>query len=197
MGDLNVHKISYGSLANGPGVRTVLHVQGCTLACRGCVNKSTWGMGQGSVMTEEEVVDLLLQEDADGITISGGEPLEQWVAVRSVVGVVLEARPSWTVVLFSGFTEKEILGQPATCQEYRNRWEELSAVVDTAILGRFEGTLLLPIGQRRNLISTSNQEIHHLSGRAKYMADMPEAEIDIRTDGTAVFRGVAGHSILP
>jgi len=37
---LQIHKFLSHSRANGPGVRAVLWVQGCTLGCQGCFNSA-------------------------------------------------------------------------------------------------------------------------------------------------------------
>lgn len=197
MQTLRVHSISHNSVTNGPGTRSILHVQGCGLGCLGCVNKSTWPTSGGYLLTVDEVVARLTSKsNSEGITISGGEPLDQWVAVKAVVQRVLRKRPAHTVVLFSGYTPEEILEQPAHSPRFENRWEELSATVDTAVLGRFDATKLVPLGQRRNLISSTNQVVQHFSQEVMEISDLPEAEIDIDAQGRLVYRGVAGHSIL-
>src|SRR3990172_12478082 len=73
-----LHAFEPSSRANGPGLRAVLWTQGCSLGCPGCFNSETHDPGAG----REVDVELLAGEIAgrhgiDGVSISGGEPLQQ------------------------------------------------------------------------------------------------------------------------
>src|SRR5690554_5303321 len=77
----NVHSVeSFGTL-DGPGVRYVVFLQGCSLRCRYCHNPDTWNMHGGKDTTSDELVsDILGYRNfiaKGGVTISGGEPLKQ------------------------------------------------------------------------------------------------------------------------
>ena len=68
------------SRANGPGRRAVLWFQGCTLACPGCWNPQTHRFeGQSTDGSEivERVLTLRRRGEIDGVTFSGGEPIQQ------------------------------------------------------------------------------------------------------------------------
>ncbi|GGW73926.1 4Fe-4S single cluster domain-containing protein [Streptomyces griseoloalbus] len=64
----------------GPGQRLGIWFQGCALACPGCMSRHTWPPEGG---TAEDVSGLLrmweeaLGRGAEGLTVSGGEPLDQ------------------------------------------------------------------------------------------------------------------------
>lgn len=72
----------------GPGRRLGIWFQGCPLACAGCMSRHTWDVEGG---TSEEVSDLLklwekaLERGAGGLTVSGGEPLEQAGALAELL----------------------------------------------------------------------------------------------------------------
>ena len=73
-------KIEKNSVANGPGIRVVLWCQGCSIHCQGCHNESTWDFEGGYVFNQaavQQIVDELKYEHVDGITLSGGHPLEE------------------------------------------------------------------------------------------------------------------------
>ena len=73
------------SLVNGPGVRTVLWVQGCPFACPGCCNPDFRPVAGGRSMSLTEAARLLLDEsDIEGITFSGGEPFSQAAALAEL-----------------------------------------------------------------------------------------------------------------
>lgn len=77
----NVHSIETFSSLDGPGIRYVLFLQGCNLACKYCHNIDTIPRINYKQMSVDEVVNDFLKYKAfyqDGdITISGGEPLLQ------------------------------------------------------------------------------------------------------------------------
>ena len=78
----HVHSIESMGLVDGPGIRTVIFLQGCALRCRFCHNPDTWELSDGTEYTPEELVAKIrrfkpyFKEDG-GVTFSGGEPLLQ------------------------------------------------------------------------------------------------------------------------
>lgn len=77
-----VHSIESFGAADGPGVRSIVFLNGCNLRCRYCHNPDTWAKQDFQLMTADEVLAKLLRFrmywGADGgITASGGEPLLQ------------------------------------------------------------------------------------------------------------------------
>lgn len=76
---MNYHKIEKTSIANGEGVRVVLWVSGCSLHCKGCHNPQTWDFNSGKLFDKkarEELFNALSKPYIQGITFSGGHPLE-------------------------------------------------------------------------------------------------------------------------
>ncbi len=72
----------------GPGRRLGIWFQGCTLACAGCMSRHTWDPAAGAPTTVSEVLALwreALAEGADGLTVSGGEPLQQAAALAELL----------------------------------------------------------------------------------------------------------------
>lgn len=70
------------ALVDGPGVRTVLFLQGCKMRCLYCHNPETWNIKKENPITPEQFIEKALKykpywQDYGGITISGGEPLLQ------------------------------------------------------------------------------------------------------------------------
>lgn len=67
---------------DGPGIRSVIFMQGCPLRCAYCHNPETWEFGGGSEATVDELVrkvDRLRPYiiKKGGVTLSGGEPTAQ------------------------------------------------------------------------------------------------------------------------
>lgn len=67
-------------ISNGEGIRVSLFVQGCNFHCRGCFNKDTWDFRGGKEWTkeiEDKFIKLCLSPHITGVSILGGEPLQQ------------------------------------------------------------------------------------------------------------------------
>lgn len=77
---MNYLQIEKTSIGNGPGVRVVLWVSGCTLHCKGCQNPESWDFNAGKLFDEvakQELFDALNKPYIKGITFSGGNPIER------------------------------------------------------------------------------------------------------------------------
>ena len=71
---MRINSIKYNnSHVDGPGIRTVLFMQGCDIHCKGCQNPITWDEKGGlpfDAKAEDELFDALKQPFIDGITFS-------------------------------------------------------------------------------------------------------------------------------
>ncbi|MCP6719389.1 MAG: 4Fe-4S cluster-binding domain-containing protein [Patescibacteria group bacterium] len=101
-----INTIDYsGSIVDGPGLRTILFVQGCVRRCEECHNPSTWNIEGGIELEVEEIVRELNEKCINKkITISGGEPLLQFPAVLKLV----KNLEDFNVVLYTGFELEDI-----------------------------------------------------------------------------------------
>lgn len=77
-----IHSIETMGLVDGPGIRTVIFFQGCSLRCSYCHNPDTWEVNKGKKMSVIELVNKAKRyksyyRDNGGVTISGGDPLMQ------------------------------------------------------------------------------------------------------------------------
>ena len=77
-----VHSVeSFGSV-DGPGIRSLIFLQGCPMRCQFCHNPDSWKTGIGEERTADELLDQAERfraywGDNGGITVSGGEALLQ------------------------------------------------------------------------------------------------------------------------
>ena len=105
---MNYHKIEKTSIANGTGIRVVLWVSGCLLHCKGCHNPETWDFNSGKLFDEEakkELFEALNKPYIQGITFSGGHPLELMNA-KDVLNLITEIRtkfPQKDIWLYTGY----------------------------------------------------------------------------------------------
>ena len=77
----SINSIETFGLVDGPGIRTVIFMNGCKLRCKYCHNPEMWQM-QDKNYTPRELVDKIVRyksyySNNGGVTFSGGEPLLQ------------------------------------------------------------------------------------------------------------------------
>jgi anaerobic ribonucleoside-triphosphate reductase activating protein len=149
------------SAAEGPHERFAVWVQGCSLACPGCCNPELFERGRGRRIAVDELVEQVLAaarvHAIEGLTVLGGEPLEQLPALIDLCTAVQQA--GLGVIVFSGFTLAEARERPG--------FAELWRVIDTLVDGRFvarEPEPSLRAGGRR-FIGSRNQGLRHRSDR--------------------------------
>ena len=78
-----IHSVESFGTVDGPGIRFVVFMQGCTLKCKYCHNRDTWDTHSGTEISVQELVKQILNyktyidNSGGGVTVSGGEPLLQ------------------------------------------------------------------------------------------------------------------------
>ena len=77
-----IHSFQSLGTVDGPGVRSVIFMQGCPLRCVCCHNPDTWDFAGGEQTDVDTLVNKILRYKAyygnsGGVTVSGGEPLMQ------------------------------------------------------------------------------------------------------------------------
>lgn len=90
----------------GPGKRLLLFLKGCSIHCEGCINSHLWSFEGGTPISEFEILEICEKEHLEGITIHGGEPLDQANELLKVVNLLKEKK--FTVILFTGYWKKEL-----------------------------------------------------------------------------------------
>jgi anaerobic ribonucleoside-triphosphate reductase activating protein len=174
-----VHAVEPRSRANGPGARFVVWLQGCTLGCPGCFNPGTHDASGGrEVPVAELAAQLAATPGIEGLSLSGGEPLQQPAAAAALLDAARALGLS--TLAFSGYTEDEIRALPGG--------PAVLTRLDVLIDGRYVAGERLATGLR----GSANQRIRLLTGRYQ-LADVeatPVAEIRIGRDGELVLTGV-------
>lgn len=185
---LNVHAIVPGSRANGPGIRTVVWVQGCSRRCPGCFNPETHDRAARRLIVPEDLVQLIeaVSPRCEGVTVSGGEPLEQAAALLSFLKG-LRRNTSLSAMLFSGYTLNEVLELPSG--------PDIVAHLDVLVAGPFIQEQRVAKG----LLGSSNQHIHVLTDRYALsdLLETPCAEITIDAQGHIGLSGLDPPCLSP
>ena len=95
-----IHSVESMGLVDGPGIRVVVFMQGCTLRCLYCHNPDTWtldGNKDALDFTPEELVNKIsrfrsyFEKSGGGVTFSGGDPLKQPEFLKETLKLCKEA----------------------------------------------------------------------------------------------------------
>lgn len=104
---MNYSKIKYFDIANGPGIRTSLFVQGCPIHCPGCFNQETWDFTGGSIFSLGVALSIFksMNEHIAGLSILGGEPLtvQNYSVVQPLISDFKRNFPDKTIWLWTGY----------------------------------------------------------------------------------------------
>jgi anaerobic ribonucleoside-triphosphate reductase activating protein len=186
---LRVAQTCVGTRTLGPGLRSVVWVQGCPFTCRGCVSPD-WIPPRGGrlVAVEELVRELLADEAVEGLTFSGGEPMVQAAGLARLARLAKSER-DLTVVCFSGFTLGRLRSRPPG-PGVGELLEQVDVLVD--------GTYVASANSGRGLRGSTNQVVHHLTDRlAAFDFEEGVRRVELRVDGGGVLMvGVPPDGLL-
>lgn len=113
---LRVAGIVSESIVDGPGIRTVVFLQGCPRHCPGCHNPSTLPFEGGTEYTAAALAQEVVQKMTPlhrGITLSGGDPLVQPDGVLEFLHAIKKLKPGLNVWCYTGYVYDEVKHLPA------------------------------------------------------------------------------------
>jgi anaerobic ribonucleoside-triphosphate reductase activating protein len=191
--ELRVSRLHYPVTVLGPGRRLGIWVQGCPLACRGCVSRDTWDPAAGHAVGVDVLAACWWQavaDGAEGLTISGGEPLAQPSAMAALLAAADQVRRKVhgrtgppDILVYTGYELAELDPVQQAALEH----------VDAVITGRYDITRPTDLIWR----GSANQQLLPRTelGRqryARYVEHSPERsgmQLTVR-DGALWFIGV-------
>jgi anaerobic ribonucleoside-triphosphate reductase activating protein len=181
------------SETNGPGVRSVIWLQGCRKRCTGCFNPEFLLFGKGKKISARSLLKNLKEQTNDfsgieGITFSGGEPFEQ---AEALVPLAETFRDNGLSLMgYSGYTLREIqtMGHP-----YTALLDSLDILVD----GNYQAANRILQPWR----SSANQTVHFLTDRyadlkPKVTNIAQECEAVIDSGSTVQWTGFPDYSLI-
>lgn len=176
---MNIAHIEEHSFIYGPGCRFVIWVQGCSIRCKGCWNQEMWSFEDSIVLSVNELIAKIADENEfiEGVTLLGGEPLDQYEEVSELLK---ECRKNGlTTMLFTGYEMPEI---------YENGMSAILDTTDILITGRYEEDKRTI---NRQWIGSTNQQIHFLSEHYKdYQIDNGNyVELTLNVNGQCTILG--------
>lgn len=154
---------SFGSV-DGPGIRFIIFVQGCTMRCQFCHNPDTWNVNSDDAysVTAEEILSTALRyksywKDNGGITVSGGEPLLQIDFLLELFRLAKEKGVNTCI---------DTSGNPFTFEQpFFGKFEELMKYTDLLLLDIKH----IDEEAHKKLTACPNE---HILAMAKYLSDI-------------------------
>ena len=190
-----IHGFVAHSQVNGPGVRAIVYFQGCNLGCGGCWNPATHafsGTSRGVQDLAEQVAVAHRTHALEGVTFSGGEPMQQALDLLEVIRLLKRARPELSIGMYSGYTERELDSgrfwtRDGIAQKARHRvWEDIKQQLDFAVLGRFVAARPTQLPMR----TSANQVLRLFSDHYREEHFKPlEFEVNIKSAGLVQITG--------
>ena len=184
MSEVALSRLHFPVTTLGPGRRVGVWFQGCSIKCPGCISPETWAVEQG-VTSLISTLDALAawSGQADGLTVSGGEPFDQPKALAGLIAG-WRALSDTDVLVFTGYSFAKV-------EPWLARYPGL---IDALVAEPFE------IGevQTRALRGSDNQTLHVLTERGAHFSafERPAVAADRRldvmfdADGGAWFAGI-------
>lgn len=100
--NISLSRVHFPVTTLGPGRRLGIWFQGCSIRCDGCISADTWGPGKRPLALAQLLDDIQpWLAEAEGITLSGGEPFDQPDALLALLGA-LRQRTRVDILVYSG-----------------------------------------------------------------------------------------------
>lgn len=150
------------------------------LACPGCFNPETHTAADGAWKTVGDLVEDVLHEPGiEGVTLTGGEPLEQPGAVAAF-REELRIRSNLGIIILTGFTRAEIEADPDKTRATQQ--------TDLVVTGRYNRRLR----EAKGLRGSANKVYWDLTGRyhPSELGGVPDMEVHIGDDGVVTVTGM-------
>ena len=143
----------------GPGTRYGLWVQGCNKNCAGCIAKDAHDMQQGTKINMDALALEIAFSNAEGITISGGEPFLQAEELATLLEKIKKKR-NMGVIVYTGYTYEELLQKP----DAKNLLSKIDLLID--------GPYIKELDDGKSLRGSANQRVLPLTDRYhEYLKD--------------------------
>lgn len=152
--------IRYNTVVNdcsvlGPGKRAVLWVHGCCFDCPGCIAYN-YNRGPWKEATPDELAQWYVKSGADGLTISGGEPMLQAAALTTMMRLVRQ-QVDCGLIVYSGYQYDELLELAHTNGGVSSFLRQIDLLID--------GRYVQELDDGRPYVGSSNQNIRPLTQR--------------------------------
>ncbi len=154
-----IHSTESFGASDGPGVRYIIFLKGCSMRCKYCHNPDTWGSDTHKELSCDELINKAERykeywKNGGGITVSGGEPLLQIDFLTSLLKRAKEKGINTCI---------DTSGEPFD-KNNTNKFDELIKYTDLVLLDIKQ----IDDEKHKNLTSKSNKNTLEF---AKYLSD--------------------------
>jgi anaerobic ribonucleoside-triphosphate reductase activating protein len=174
---LNIASFTSSTKVLGPGLRSAVWVQGCPRHCVGCIAEEWLALRPNHLITPEKLVEDLMTETVQGLTISGGDPMLQSSGLTRLVLLAKERRDI-DVIVYTGYQYEQLLGM-------RNpSIGKFLSQIDVLI----DGPYIDSLNDNQGLRGSSNQRIIYLTDRLKsFDFHHQERKMEIKIQDGSIF----------
>ncbi len=147
---MRYNKIRKMDIADGPGIRVSIFMQGCTFNCEKCFNPDTHDFNGGKEFNQDtinRILELGENENIQGLSILGGEPMhpKNIEGTTELAKAFKEKFPNKTVWSWTGFSFDKDLKD-----------KEVSKYIDVLVDGQYVDSLRNP---KLKYSGSSNQRV--------------------------------------
>ena len=125
--DIRINLIHYPLYVLGPNRRIGIWTQGCSFGCKGCISQHTWDKEGGVLYDVDALVKEVVDTDTKRVTITGGEPFEQAVALKALLTSLRNSGID-DILLYSGFSYRYL----------QQNFQDILKLIDVLIVGLFK-----------------------------------------------------------
>ena len=105
---LRISGIEPETFVDGPGIRLTVFTQGCHHHCPGCQNPQTHDFEGGHFIEREAIITMIKENPLlDGVTFSGGDPMDQAAALVPLAREIKER--GLNLAIFTGYTYERLM----------------------------------------------------------------------------------------
>lgn len=157
---INVAATYTGTRTLGPGLRSIVWVQGCPFHCPGCISPDWIPIEPANLTTPEHLANVLLSDPRiTGLTFSGGEPMLQASALARLARIA-RSRRELNIICFTGFQRAHLEKNPPV-PGVGDLLEQVDVLIDGPYVSR--------LNDNRGLRGSANQRIHYLTSRLAHV----------------------------
>ncbi len=172
----------------GPGSRAVIWVQGCPFQCPGCLVPESWSEDGGYEESSEALAEWVIeQKGIDGLTLSGGEPMQQAKALAMLVDRV-RLNADIGVICYTGYNIEYILRNGNFDQHAL--LSKLDMLIDGTYIREKHADLLWRGSSNQRLIALTDRYKNIINETTSDLDQSVGLEFFLDEDGYPSFAGV-------
>lgn len=151
-----INLIYYPVYVLGPGKRIGIWVQGCKRRCKNCISKHTWEFHESKFLSWKEIYKKLksyINDNVEGITISGGEPFEQPQGLNILLNII-HSFGIKDILVYTGYSYSYL------AEKYNDILKKISVLIDGPFVFELESDLIWKGSENQKMyILTKTKEI--------------------------------------